>query len=188
MANASLVTVGKPKVGGSVFRAPKGTTLPTTATDELDSAFVDMGYISEDGLTNANNRESEEIKDWSGATVLTPQTGKTDTWSLTFIETKNKEVLKAVYGDSNVTGTLETGLTVKVNAKELETAAWVFDMVTTDGDFKRIVIPEGKVSELGEISYQSSEAVGFETTITAFPDPADSDESTHYEYIKKASV
>ena len=37
-------------------------------------------------------------------------------------------VMKAVYGDSNVTGTLDTGITVKVNAKELEAAAWVVDM------------------------------------------------------------
>lgn len=187
MANASLVTVGKPRTGGSVFRAPLGTTVPTNATEQLNVAFKDLGFISEDGLKNANTRTSENIRDWGGSIVATPQTEKDDTWALTFIETKNTEVLKAVYGDSNVTGTLETGIKVKANAKELEAACWVFDMVTTDGDLKRIVIPNGKVSELGEITYASSEAVGFETTITAFPDSADADESTHYEYVQKPS-
>ena len=46
MADAKLVTVSKPKVGGAVWRAPLGTTLPTDATAELDKAFKSLGYIS----------------------------------------------------------------------------------------------------------------------------------------------
>ena len=33
--NANNVTAGKPKIGGAVYRAPKGTTLPTDATSAL---------------------------------------------------------------------------------------------------------------------------------------------------------
>lgn len=51
MADANLVTVSKPKVGGAVWRAPLGTTLPTDATSALDNAFKSLGYISEDGMT-----------------------------------------------------------------------------------------------------------------------------------------
>lgn len=182
MSENGKVTVGKPKTGGAVFKAPLGTALPTSATAELDKAFVSMGYISEDGVTNENTRESEEIKDWGGNTVLTPQTSKTDKFSMSFMDTKDVNVMKAVYGDSNVTGTLDAGITVKVNAKELEAAAWVVDMVTTGGDPKRICIPNGTVSEIGEIKYASGEAVLFETTISCLPD---SDENTHYEYLQK---
>ena len=39
MSNAQNVTVGKPKVGGAVFRAPLGTELPTDATTALNEAF-----------------------------------------------------------------------------------------------------------------------------------------------------
>lgn len=180
MANANLVTVGAPKVGGAVFRAPKGTTLPTSATTTIGNTFVDLGFISEDGVSNDNTRESEEIKDWGGSIVLTPQTEKKDTWKMTFLESKSVEVLKTIYGDGNVTGTLATGITVKSNAEELEEHAWVIDMVTTDGDLKRITIPHGKVSEVGEVVYKNDEPVGFETTITAFPDASG---NTHYEYI-----
>ena len=68
MADAKLVTVSKPKVGGAVWRAPLGTTLPTDATTALDKAFKSLGYISEDGMTNANSPESDSIKAWGGDT------------------------------------------------------------------------------------------------------------------------
>ena len=182
--DATKVTAGKPMIGGAVHWAPSGTTLPASASATLAEAYLDMGYISEDGVTNSNERESEEIKAWGGDTVLTPQTGKTDTWSMTFIESMNANVLKRVYGEDNVSGDLTTGITVKSNASELETGVWVIDMILTENHLKRIVIPNGKITEIGEVSYTDSDVTGFECTITALPG---TDGDTHKEYIQKAS-
>lgn len=181
MAKASNVTTGKPKKGGAVFRAPLGTTLPNNATTELDEAFICLGYCGEDGLTNANSPESDSIKAWGGDTVLTYQSAKEDTFSFVLIEALNPDVLKAVYGDENVDGTLDTGITVKANSNEQQAAAWVIEQVMRDGAHKRIVIPSAAVTEVGDITYSDEEAVGYETTITATPDE---DGNTHYEYIK----
>lgn len=178
--NKTLVTVGKPKTGGAVFCAPVGTTLPTNAYSDLNAAFTSMGTISDDGVTNTNERSVEEIRDWEGNIVLSPQTEKTDTFGLSFMDSKRLELLKVLYHPDNVSGSLEAGIEVKINATELETYSWVIDMITTDGDPKRIVIPKGKVTEIGEISYQSGEAVLFESTITAYPDDSS---NTHYEYL-----
>ena len=112
MQNTNYVTVAKPKVSGSISRAPLGTTLPSDATTELDSAFASLGYVSEDGVTNSNTMTSENIKAWGGDIVYTSETEKTDTFSFKLIEALNPDVLKSVYGDNNVTGTLETGIVV----------------------------------------------------------------------------
>lgn len=178
------VTAAKPKVGGAIYAAPVGTTLPTDATSTLDEAFKEMGYASEDGITNTNSPESDTIKAWGGDTVLTLLTSKEDTFKFTLIEALNEEVLKVVYGNTNVTGTLATGLTIKSNAKDLEEHAWVIEMVLKDNAVKRIVIPQAKVTDIGDITYADGDAVGYETTLSC---AADSAGNTHYEYIKSAA-
>lgn len=178
--NVANVTTGKPKVGGAVYRAPAGTAAPTDAKTDLPSAFKCMGYVSDEGVTNANTRETEEIKAWGGDTVANPQTSKTDTLQMTLIEFMNVEALKAYFGDKNVSGTLETGIHIKSNSGELERAVWVVEMIAAGGYPHRYVIPDGKVTETEDISYVDNDVAGLGLTITAYPD-ANGD--THHQYI-----
>lgn len=181
---ATNVSAGKPAIGGAIYRAASGTTLPTDATTALADAFKALGYCSEDGLTNSNSPSTTDIKAWGGDTVLNIQEEKTDTFQFTLIEVLNADVLKAVYGEDNVTGTLADGLTVTANATEPEEGVWAIDMVMNSNTVKRVVIPHGKISEVGDISYTDSDAVGYEVTLTALPDASG---NTHYEYIKKTA-
>lgn len=183
MADTNHVTSAKPKIGGAIYTAPLGTTLPTDAASALNKAFKSLGYCSEDGLTNENSISSEQIKAWGGDIVNTVQTEKTDTFTYTLIEALNVDVLKEVYGDTNVEGTLDTGITIKANSTELPAHCVVIETVLKNGVLKRIVIPNGKVSELGEISYTDADSLGYETTLQALPD---TEGNTHYEYIQKA--
>lgn len=66
MSDAKNVSAGKPKVGGAIFRAPYGTTVPKDAETELDPAFKSLGYCGEDGLTNSNSPESDNKKRGEG--------------------------------------------------------------------------------------------------------------------------
>lgn len=185
MPEVTQVTAGKPKVGGHIWRAPKGTALPTDAVATLNAAFKDMGYASEDGLTNSNSPESTVINAWGGTPVLTIQESKEDTFGLTFISAENLEVQKMVHGDDNVTGTdFSTGVSVSANAKELEEHAYVIDMIARGNIAHRIVIPQAKPTEIGEIVYSDTEALGYEVTLGC---TADENGNTHYEYWKAAA-
>lgn len=181
--NAKNVSVGKPQVGGAVFFAPAGTALPTDATTALASAFVNAGFISEDGVTNEIETDSEEIKAWGGDVVLNPQTSRSESYSMTFIE-GNETTYGVVFGKDNVTSGGDGAITIKHNGKEPEERVMVVE--TLHGELvKRQVVPRAKVKEVGEIVYKDDEAVGYETTIAAL---IDSSGNTAYEYIAKVAT
>lgn len=182
MPTVSNVSTGKPNVAGAIFCAPTGTTLPTSTTADLDDAFKAMGYASEDGVTNTNSPEVENIRAWGGDIVLAAQTSKDDTWTIKLIEVLNEDVLKAVYGSANVTGTLAAGLTVNANSDDAGENSWVIDMVMRDNAAKRVVLPKAKITEVGDITYTDDDVTGYEITLTAMPDASG---NTHYEYLKK---
>ena len=182
MNNARNVSTGKPQIQGAIFSAPIGTELPKDAKTKLNETFKCLGYVSDDGIKNDNSPSTDDIKAWGGNTVLTLQKEKPDKFKYTLIEALNIDVLKAVYGADNVSGDLDTGITVKANNSERDYNSWVIEMIMSEGILKRIVIPNAKVSDVGEITYKDDDAIGYEITLNASPDEAG---NTHYEYIVK---
>lgn len=178
--NAENVSVGKPMTGGAIFIAPAGTALPTDATTALAEAFKNLGYVSEDGVTNEIETDSEEIKAWGGDIVLNPQTSRSEQFTYTLIE-QNEDAFKHVFGKDNVTVEPESGaITIKHNANNREESVVVIETLLSGKKVKRQVIPRGQISELGEITYKDDEAIGYEVTLKAL---LDSEGNTAYEYI-----
>lgn len=177
MANKiSNVVAGKPLSTGGILIAPTGTALPTTVSAAPNVAFVGAGYIGEDGVTENNGRTNEKIRAWGGDTVKVVQTEHTLTYQFTFIEALNSDVLKTVYGSSNVTTTAATVSTgtlqaIKMTSDVLPHKSYIFEI--KDGDAKiRIVIPDGQITEIGERTFSDAAAVGYQVTVECFPDSA----------------
>lgn len=185
MPSTNNVTAAKPKVSGAIYVAPKGTTLPTDASTALDKAFLELGYVSEDGVENENKPSTDNIKDWSGSTIALLNKEKEDTWAFTLCEALNVNVLKTVFGSANVSGTLDTGITVKANNADQEHNVYVIDMILSDDYLKRIVVPNGVISSLEKISYQASKLITYGITVTAMQGD---DGDNHKEYIAKKAT
>ena len=180
--NSANVTAGTPKIGGAFFHAPLGTSLPTDAKTALDATFKNLGYISEDGLTEATSIDTSTVKAWGGDVVMVNQTGKTTTFSLTLIEALNEEVQKYTHGADNVTGDLTTGMTVKNTSGELKPEVLVVEEIMNGNVLKRTVIPSGKITSIGDVSYKDGEPVGYNVTITA---SVDATGTASYDYYIK---
>lgn len=185
MANTALnVSTGKPRVTGGIYRAPIGTTLPTDATTDLGLSFVSLGYIAEGGVTHSFEVDSGEYRAWGGDLVMSMLNSKTHRFAFGMIEVLNPDLYKTIHGESNVTGTLtgSSGIKVTADGKDMTEYVYVFELAMRDNAVARIVVPDGKISELGDVVYSDSEAISFPVTITAV---ADSQGNTFYEYIKK---
>jgi hypothetical protein len=183
MNDADNVSFGKPKATGAVYVAPAGTTVPTTAWESLDSAFKGLGYVSEDGLVNGVETNTEEVHAWGGDLVLDGQTTFKEMFTVNLIET-NAEALKVYYGEDNVVEEGDGSLTVNQTSEMLPQVVVVFELVMTGGRIKRIVVPNAQiVDRSGEITYVDGEAITYPAVFVAYPD---GNGQTHTEYIATA--
>lgn len=184
MNNTANVSVGKPRPAGGIYRAPIGTALPTDANTALDPAYKSAGYIAEGGVTNSYTITTEAKRAWGGDLVIVNQTEYTDTFAFGLIEVLNPDALEIPYGSGNVSGTLDTGITIRANGADKGEYVYVIDMIMRGGVLKRVVIPDAAISELGDIVYQDNEAVSYPVTLMAQA-YAGYDGDTHREYIYK---
>lgn len=180
---AANVAAGIPLATGGVLIGALTATLPTSAT-AATTGFTAAGYVGEDGVTESYDRSTEKVRAWGGDTVKVVQTEFGATYQFTFLETLNADVLKAVYGDANVTTTAATTTTsqlhtVKVTGQALPHKSFIFEL--KDGYTKiRIVVPDGQITEVGEITYSDAEVIGYQVTVEAF---ADSSGVNAYKYL-----
>lgn len=180
--NKAYVTVGMRRSLGGVYRAAAGTSLPNDADTTLASAFKEQGFIGEDGITKSHESENLELKDMNGVVIKVIKTSGKAILKFKALEVLNIEVLKSVYGSSNVSGALETGITVMDKpTAEAEESVWAVDLVSSEGDLVRYVIPRGTITETGDEVMKSTEAWAFDITLSCLPD---SSNTSIYEYIK----
>lgn len=193
--SSANVTFSKPGASanksGYIWVAPLGATLPPDATAELGDAFVGLGYLSEDGLTEpASFEPGDDIVAAGGDTVAQADPTFSKTWTGTCIEALNEDLLKVAYGSTNVTVTAATTakegtITVKEQAGDLEHHVIVIDETLKGGRKRRNVMPDATFLITGDITHVHTALVNFEFTINAYP-TASQPAQTQYITIPKA--
>jgi len=175
MANSiNNVVVGKPLVTGGIWVAPLGTVLPTDATTALDAAFVSVGYVTDNGVTKSEKRNTGTIAAWGGDTIAATKKGMDVTIKLAMAELLNKVVQGLIYGDANVVATPATttkGNLLKVTGTSAPTPrkVWVIQ-VFSDAATVRLVLPIAKVMDVGDTAFKDDAIAAAEATLQAFPD------------------
>lgn len=175
--NKHDVWVGAPDQAtvGPIFSAPLGklTDIPADISSFNDAGFVESGYISEDGLSIAINREFEEIRDWSLTVVRKLLTNYSGEFKWSHIS-MTEQAWKNFAGDKNVTfeaATNEHGARGKItfNASEPEHKTYVFKI--KDGDRRLlIIVPDGTVQGDEDLTFKKNESIGLGVLLTTYPD------------------
>ncbi|MCT6899795.1 MAG: hypothetical protein M3Z40_01895 [Bifidobacterium sp.] len=163
--NADNVAFAKGGVVGTMYRAPKGTELPTDATTPLPDVWKSVGYIGEDGLTFGEDTDTTSINEMSGNAVKTMVSSYSETVQFVMIET-NEHSLKERYGDKNVTWDEDKHTYSYVHRiPDGEGCPHVVEIMKTNGYVERTVIPDGAPREFGDIQLHGSDGVGYDETM-----------------------
>lgn len=168
MANSSKahIALSKTKVTGVVFVGDKTSILPTDGTSALDSTFVNVGYISDNGIENETDINTTDVTEMGGRTVLTVISSYSETYTFTMDET-NAAALALRYGTSNVKTGPDGAITIDHTMPDGESLPVVIEIPMTNGKIKRILIPEASLSDVETITYSSGDAIGYGVTLSA---------------------
>lgn len=160
-ANVRVAVSGEVSVGATTAAAPTGTSGALTG-------FSGLGYVSEDGVTETRDRSTDDIKAWQNAdTVRTVVTDAGLSYQFTLIET-NKDTVELFYGATATAGASD-GNVIVVPANTGGRKSFVIDVI--DGsELRRIYVPQGEVTEVGDVTYASGEPIGYDVTIKCYPD------------------
>lgn len=181
--NTANVSAGKGIKGGYIFSAPVGTALPTDIETKLDAAFKVLGFISEDGITISVEEDSSDLVDMNGDVMDSTYSNRAETLAFTLAEIK-AGTFKQEHGSLNVTD--ENGLiTIKHNGDNHESNSYAFELLLKDGRRWRMVVPNAKLSELGDLTISSSELCQREITLKCAVDTAG---NTIYDYIESTET
>lgn len=161
MLNDDAVRVG---ITGRVSFAPVGTALPTDVTAPLGAAFVEVGHISEDALTESLEISTEVLRSWQrpiGIRTLTTEVN----WTFQFVMMETSPLnLELYYGGAETT--VATGVaTTAIPAWPVGVAkAAVIEI--EDGDvITRFAIPKVEIGERDEIEHINTNGTMYGVTV-----------------------
>lgn len=172
MANADAIVVA---ANGNVRVAPVGATQPTTPDAAPAAAWLDLGYVSEDGVTFTDSKEIEDVNAWqSFYPVRKIVTGKEATLAFALREWDERTVPLAFGGGTITSPSAGVWRYVPPAPGTLDLRALMIDWQDGDKDY-RLIVPRGMVSEAVETNLVRTGAADLPITFSAIPASTTSD-------------
>lgn len=164
--NKANVSSSKPYVEGAISIAPLGTEIVYSATTPLPATYKSLGYLSNDGITQNDEVETDDYAAYGGDVVMKDVTKSSKQMSFTCIETK-LDTLKFYYGADNVSGTEDN---IEILEKVLAETQFVLVRRVLLGNrrLEYSVAPVAQIVELGERTYKDGEPIGYPVTVECF--------------------
>lgn len=150
-----------PSEGGYAYRAPIGTTLPTSASATLGSAFEEIGLISSEGIVFSRSETTNTYRDYADKVIYTDSTERTETAKITYVET-SPNVIEEYNG--NATGTEGSFYSDRDGGHTAY--VYVFEAIIGDGMVKRTVCPNGKVTSVDDLTQAPGNLLGYPCNYT----------------------
>lgn len=171
--NKSNITIGLPKANGAVFWAPAGTSLPSDATTSLSGSYINLGYISEDGVTHSTSEESNSVVAWGKDVVITAQTAYSESVSINLLETVRASVLQFIRGTANVSIDVDGSIASGTTGEQLPRGVLVIDTLQNNGSanprYHRIVFGDCQLTDRsGDVTYNNSDPLTYPVSIQAY--------------------
>ena len=156
---ADNVVVG---ITGRVYVAPTTAAAPTDSTTALAVDFVDLGYVSADGVNFSTDRSTSQIRAWQDADLVREVvTEATVTYSFTLLET-SEAVIGAYFGSAMVDGKIALNPSATGGKK-----SFVIDVVDGTKGIRHYV-PAGEILTVEAQSITNGDALGYGITVTAY--------------------
>lgn len=161
-----------------------GTTLPTDATTALAGAFFDIGALTDNGITDSTNQDTTDVYAWQGNALVATLLGNyTKTFKFAAQEVNGKTVA-AQYAGSTVTQQA-WGISIAEKPLVRDVRPWVIHGISDSGKLQRIVIPQGQISERGDVVWSAKDVTVFEWTVKCY---VDSSGNVAYRYLYDSSL
>ncbi|MFI0939141.1 phage tail protein [Streptomyces sp. NPDC021020] len=174
MADSNEVRVG---TKGAFVVAPVGTTAPTTPYDAWGTGWVDLGYGTQDGLTESLNENRQTFDAWGETQpILTIVTSRQTQFKIN-LEQTNAWTLALYHGidiaDMTSSGSADTQFLSfnEPHTPEPQYYAIGADVFDQQGRPIRIVVARAEVTDKGDRSYKADTVAGFELTFSSLSAP-----------------
>ncbi|WP_435601448.1 phage tail protein [Streptomyces sp. C10-9-1] len=166
---ADLMEVG---ANGAGWVADLGTASPGDPLVQPLAPWAPLGGISDDGLVQGFDEESQEYTPWGYTSpIRTTITKSLRTFKITAWETGRTTVKSLQYRKALEDLTPVDGLTsyAETASPLPDRRSWWF--IVLDGDTSLgFYVPEGEISDRADVTHKQDQMAGYEWTITAYPD------------------
>ena len=167
--DADQVVVG---ANGSVYVAPVGTALPADSDTALAAAYVELGYVNEDGVTFSDSKTKDNIPAWQSLRPLRKVVTDASTTASFGLLQWNAATLRLAFGGGAVTEPVEASGEFRYEPpapEAVDPRTMVIEWADGDNDY-RLVIPRGEVTEGVETNVTRTSASGLPITFESTPD------------------